>query len=179
MDRVRSGDKILITGTLADHGIAILAAREQLDFTPPLASDTAPLHGLMAPLWHDGFDLHFLRDPTRGGVSAVLHELAEATGLTCVVDEATLPVAEPVRGACELLGLDPLYVANEGKMVIVVAPENEAAVLAVLRNHPLGTHAAAIGTVSENGLAQVLVRSRLGTLRGLDEPAGALLPRIC
>lgn len=178
-DRVKPGDRILVTGTLADHGIAVLAAREGMEFTPLLASDTAPLHGLIASLWDAGFDLHFLRDPTRGGVSAVLHELSEATGLTCVVDETSLPLADSVSGACELLGLDPLYVANEGKMVLVVAPEEEAAVLAELQRHPLGSNAAAIGVVTEARPTQVLVRSRLGPLRVLDEPAGAPLPRIC
>jgi hydrogenase expression/formation protein HypE len=177
--RVRPGDRILVTGTLADHGVAVLAAREGLDFAPPLASDTAPLHGLIAPLWDAGFDLRFLRDPTRGGVSAVLYELAEAAGVSCVADEAALPLAGPARGACELLGLDPLYVANEGKMLLVVAPGDEPGVLAALRRHPLGVNAAAIGAVTADRPPQVLVRTRLGVLRVLDEPGGAPLPRIC
>src|SRR5579883_2042788 len=178
-DRVRSGDRIIVTGTLADHGVAVLAARQGLEFDPPVPSDTAALHGLIAPLWDAGLDVRFARDPTRGGVSAVLHELCEATGLTYVVDEEALPLAGPVRGACELLGLDPLYVANEGKMVLVTAAGAADATLADLRRHPLGANAAVIGTVTDWRPPAVLVRGRLGVVRVMDEPGGAPLPRIC
>jgi hydrogenase expression/formation protein HypE len=177
--RVRSGDRILVTGTLADHGIAVLAARQGFDFDPPIESDSAPLHGLLSKVWDAGLGVRFLRDPTRGGVSAVLHELSEAAGLGCVVDEAALPMAGPVRGVCELLGLDPLYVANEGKMVLVVAPDDAAATLDLIRSHPLGANAADIGVVTDTRPPQVLVRGPLSTLRVLDEPRGAPQPRIC
>jgi hydrogenase expression/formation protein HypE len=178
-DRVRPGDRILVSGTIGDHGIAVLAARQELGFDPLPASDSAPLHGLIAPLWQAVRDIRFLRDPTRGGVSAVLHELVEASGLACVIDEDAVPLSGPVRGACELLGLDPLYVANEGKMLLFVGPEDAAAVMNNLHRHPLGANAAVIGTVTDDKPPRVLVRTRLGVLRILDEPSGAPLPRIC
>lgn len=175
----RPGDRILVSGTLGDHGLAVLAARERLDFASPLRSDTAPLHDLIARLLHSVDGVRFLRDPTRGGVSAVLHEFAEAAGCSVVVNETALPLSEPVRGACELLGLDPLYVANEGKLLAVVAPEAVERALTCLRGHPLGTPAAEIGEVTAAAPPQVLVRNALGVLRVLDEPSGAPLPRIC
>lgn len=177
--RVRPGDRILVSGTLGDHGIAILAAREGLDLESDLQSDTAPLNELVVALLQVGADVRFLRDPTRGGVSAALHELVEATGLSAVLDEATLPLSAPVRGACELLGLDPLYVANEGKLLAIVTPEGAQRALAILRGHPLGAAAAIIGVVTPECPPLVLVRGPLGALRVLDEPNGAPLPRIC
>jgi hydrogenase expression/formation protein HypE len=177
--RVRSGDRVLVSGTLGDHGITILSAREGLDLGPSLQSDTTPLHEMVRALFQSGIDVHFLRDPTRGGVSAVLHEMGEATGLSVVLDEPAVPLSEPVRGACELLGLDPLYVANEGKVVVIVAPEDAEVALASLRKDAFGARAAIIGEVSSLTPAQVLVRGPLGALRVLDEPTGAPLPRIC
>ena len=123
--------------------------------------------------------MRFLRDPTRGGVSAVLHELAEASGLSAVVEESAVPLSDAVRGACELLGLDPLYVANEGKLVAVVAAADAARALDCLRAHPLGRRAAIIGRIGAASDHGVLVRGLLGALRVLDEPTGAPLPRIC
>ena len=177
--RVQPGDRVLVSGTIGDHGMAVLAAREQIDLGTTLQSDTAPLTELVATLFYSGIDVHFLRDPTRGGVSAVLHELSEAVGISVVLDEGSLPVSEPVRGACELLGLDPLYVANEGKLVAIVAADAAEQALHGLRSHPLGREAAIIGDVSADPPPQVLVRGVLGTLRVLDEPSGAPLPRIC
>lgn len=177
--RVRPGDRVLVSGTIGDHGIAVLSAREGLDLGDALVSDTAPVHGLVAALFESGIDVHFLRDPTRGGVSAVLHELAEDAGAGVVIEELALPLSEPVRGACEILGLDPLYVANEGKLLAVVAADDAGRALACLRRHPLGASAAVIGEVTGCGAAQMLVRGPLGVLRVLDEPSGALLPRIC
>jgi hydrogenase expression/formation protein HypE len=177
--RVRPGDRVLVSGTLGDHGIAIFSVREGLDLEPILQSDTAPLHDMIGSLFKCGIDVHFLRDPTRGGVSAVLHEVGEATGLSVILDELAVPLSEPVRGACELLGLDPLYVANEGKLLLIAAPADAERALATLRQHPFGAQAALIGEVSPLTPAQVFVRSPLGTLRVLDEPAGAPLPRIC
>lgn len=178
-DRVRPGDRVLVSGMIGDHGIAVLSAREGLELGGDLQSDTAPLHELAGSLLECGPAVRWLRDPTRGGVSAALHELAEAAGRSIVLDESALPLSDPVRGACELLGLDPLYVANEGKLVAVVAPEDTAEVLARLHRHPLGRSAAVVGEVTADGPAQVLVRGPLGALRVLDEPSGAPLPRIC
>lgn len=177
--RVRPGDRILVSGTIGDHGIAILSSREGLDCGTSLQSDTAPLHELVRSLLSSGVDVHFLRDPTRGGVSAVLHEVAEAAGASMVIEEKSLPISEPVRGACEILGLDPLHVANEGKLLALVAAEDARKALACLRRHPLGANAESIGEVIADASSQVLVRGRLGLLRVIDEPTGAPLPRIC
>ena len=136
--RVRQGDRVLINGTVGDHGMALLAAREGLDAGEGLASDVAPLHELCQALLECGADVHFLRDPTRGGVSAVLHELAEAANVSLVVEETAVPLSPGVRGACELFGLDPLYVANEGKLVAVVAERMADRALACLKAHAPG-----------------------------------------
>ena len=178
-ERIRPGDRVLVSGTLGDHGLAILAAREQLDLEPPLQSDTAPLWELVRSLLESGVEVHWMRDPTRGGLSAVLHEVCEATGLSIVLEESTLPLQPAVRGACELLGLDPLYVANEGKLTALVSPADAERALACLREQPLGRDAAVVGEVVARQAAAVLVRGPLGTLRILDEPSGAPLPRIC
>jgi hydrogenase expression/formation protein HypE len=176
--RVRPGDRVLVSGTIGDHGIAILAAREQFEFESDLKSDTAPLDRLVRELFDCGADVHFVRDATRGGVSAVLHELVEAAGVTVELDEAAIPLSAAVRGACELLGLDPLYVANEGKLVAIVEVGAADRALQCLRRNPLGQHAAIIGEVRA-GTSQVHVRGALGAVRVLDEPSGAPLPRIC
>lgn len=175
--RIRPSDQVLISGTLGDHGIAVLAARAELDLQP-LRSDTAPLHQLVQSLFDERLDIHWMRDPTRGGVSAALHEISAQAGITIVLNEGALPVSEGVRGACELLGLDPLYVANEGKLLAIVASEDAGRACSCLRRHPLGRAATLIGEVHEGG-SQVLVRSLLGTVRAVDEPSGAPLPRIC
>jgi hydrogenase expression/formation protein HypE len=176
--RVRSGDRILISGTIGDHGMAVLAAREGFELGDHLRSDTAPIHNLMTNLFSAGVDVHFARDPTRGGVSAVLHELVDATGLAAILDEPRLPVSDAVRGACEHLGLDPLFVANEGKVVLIVPQHHSAQALELLRSHSLGRSAQVIGEMADSQRG-VLVRGLLGVLRPLDEPSGALLPRIC
>jgi hydrogenase expression/formation protein HypE len=168
-----------VSGTIGDHGIAILSVREGLELESALVSDTAPLHDLVRSLFEAGVDVRFLRDPTRGGVSAVLHEVAEEAGVSIAIDEASLPLAEPVRGACEILGLDPLYVANEGKVVAIVAPRDAERALAHMRQHPLGARAAIVGELSDGLPPRVLVRGPLRQLRVLDEPSGAPLPRIC
>jgi len=177
--RVRAGDRVMVSGTIGDHGIAILAAREQLAFETELASDTAPLHEMVRSMFDAAIDVHVLRDPTRGGVSAVLHEVAEAAKLSVVLNESSLPLSESVRGACELLGLDPLYVANEGKLLAIVPSDAAETALECLRRHPLGARAAIIGEITKSMSAPVLVRGALGSLRVLDEPSGAPLPRIC
>lgn len=177
--RVRVGDRIILSGTVGDHGIAVLAARSGLELGPELASDTAPVHELVAALLDAGIDVHFLRDPTRGGVSAALHELVEASGLTAIVEEMAVPLSESVRGACELLGLDPLYVASEGKLLAVIPPAAAEHARACLAAHPLGQQAAVIGELTDARPPAVLVRGPLGMARVLDEPSGAPLPRIC
>lgn len=175
---IQPGDRVLVSGTLGDHGLAVLAARAELELHGDLRSDSAPLADLIAPLLSLGPDLRFLRDPTRGGLAAVMHEIAAATDLGIVIEESVLPVSPAVRGAAAILGLDPMLVANEGKLVAVVAASAVEPALAMLRAHPLGRHAAAIGAVTEQA-GEVLVRGALGTLRVLDEPQGAPLPRIC
>jgi hydrogenase expression/formation protein HypE len=177
--RVRPGDRVLVSGTVGDHGLTILAAREGLDEEGGLTSDVAPVHELCRALLECGPEVHFLRDPTRGGVSAVLHELADAAGVSVVVEESAVPLTAAARGACEVFGLDPLYVANEGKVLAVVSPRAADDALARLRSCPLGAAAAVIGEVREGGLSPVVAVGPLGRPRVLDEPSGAPLPRIC
>jgi hydrogenase expression/formation protein HypE len=177
--RIRPGDHVLVSGTIGDHGLAVLAAREGLDLGPELRSDTAPLHELVRDLLQYGSEIHFLRDPTRGGVAAVLHEVAEAAGVSIELEESALPLGPAVRGACELLGLDPMHVANEGKLVLFVSAATANKVIDSMRSHPLGTAAARIGVVSAESGAEVRIRGPLGAWRLLDEPSGAPLPRIC
>ena len=179
-DRARAGDVVLVSGSIAEHGIAILSVREGLDFETALVSDSAPLHELVAALLAAAGDaVHVMRDPTRGGVASVLNEIAEAARAGIRLAEAAIPVREPVRGACEILGLDPLYVANEGKLVAIVAPEAAGAALAALRGHPLGRDAAAIGEVVAEHPGRVVLRSRVGGSRIVDLLSGEQLPRIC
>jgi hydrogenase expression/formation protein HypE len=177
--RIRPGDRVLVSGTVGDHGIAILTAREGFELESDLCSDTAPLHDLVQSLLAQGDAVRFLRDPTRGGLSAALHEVCEAAGVSVVLEESSLPLNPAVRGACEILGLDPLYVANEGKLLVITAPEVADEVLNCLRRHPLGRSAALIGEVTDDRACEVLVRGVLGSTRVLDEPSGSPLPRIC
>jgi hydrogenase expression/formation protein HypE len=177
--RVQPGDRVLVSGTIGDHGMAILAAREGLDLGPELQSDTAPLHELARELLRSGAEVHFLRDPTRGGVASVLHEVAEAAGVGIELEEAALPLKPATRGACELLGLDPLHVANERKLIAIVAAVDAPRALACLRGNPLGQAAACLGRVTGRSPGTVQIRGLLGVVRVLDEPSGALLPRIC
>jgi hydrogenase expression/formation protein HypE len=173
------GDALLVTGPLGQHGIAVLAAREELAFDPPPVSDCQPLWDVVETLRSAGLLVRAMRDATRGGVSAVLHEWAEACGLTMSIDEASLPVTDVVRGACELLGLDPIHVANEGLMVVALPADQATAALAALRALPGSTRAARIGMVVARSIAPVIVRRGPGPSLPLDEPLGALLPRIC
>lgn len=178
--RVRPGDRVLLSGGIALHGIAILSVREGLAFEAAIESDSAPLHDLVAAvLAAGGLGVHVMRDPTRGGVASATNELALSAGVGMVLDERAVPVREDVRGACELLGLDPLYVANEGKMIAIVAPEVADAVLAAMRAHPLGREAAVVGEVTQGPAGRVTVRSRVGGTRLLDMMSGEQLPRIC
>ena len=178
-EAVRPGDRVLLSGTIGDHGMAIMIARGELELELDLASDTAPLHELTAALLEAAPGVRWLRDPTRGGVATVLNELASAAELGIVLDEAALPVRPEVNGACEILGIDPLYVANEGKLVAVVAEEDEAAALAALRAHPLGRDAAVIGEVRAEPPGMVVLETSFGGSRVVDMLAGDPLPRIC
>lgn len=175
----RPGDRILVSGTLGDHGIAILSVREGLDFETRLESDVAPLHDLTQTLLAACPEVRCLRDPTRGGLAAVLNELATASGVGVRIDEQTVPVRPEVRGACEMLGLDPLGIANEGKLVVVVPADSMERALDALRTHPLGARAAVVGEVTSEPIGKVIVRSFVGGDRVLTLPAGEQLPRIC
>jgi hydrogenase expression/formation protein HypE len=178
--KLRPGDRLLISGTIGDHGMAVMMRREGLEFSSPLISDCAPLNALIADLLAacpDG--VRCMRDPTRGGLVATLNEWASTSELGLVIEETEIPLRQEVRGACEILGLDPLYVANEGKVVVAVAPESADAALAALRAHPLGREAALIGHVTADHPSRVVLRTPLGARRILDMLVGEQLPRIC
>jgi len=177
--RARPGDAILISGSIGDHGMAIMSRRENLKFSAPIVSDTAALHGLIETLLDAVPDIHVLRDPTRGGLATTLNEIAGQSGVGMLIDEASIPVQPAVAAACELLGLDPLYVANEGKLVVICAEEDAPALLAKLRVHPLGSAAAVIGRVQDDAQHFVQMRTRLGGRRIVDWLTGEQLPRIC
>jgi hydrogenase expression/formation protein HypE len=169
----------LVSGTLGDHGVTVLSAREGLGLDESLASDTAPLHDLVRELIASGAELRCLRDPTRGGLGAALTEIAARSRVGVELVETSLPLRAAVRGACELLGLDPLLIANEGKLVAFVAPESAERALAALRAHPLGRDAARIGTAESGPPGRVVVRTAIGGRRCLDLPLTDPLPRIC
>jgi hydrogenase expression/formation protein HypE len=174
------GDRVLVSGYLGDHGVAVLAAREDLPLRTEIASDCAPLHGLVAALISAvGSDVHVLRDPTRGGLASALNEIAADSAVGIMLEEEAVPVRPQVRGVCEILGLDPLCMANEGKLIACVAPSGAAAALEALRSHPLGQDAAIVGEVIDSATPRVQVTTGLGTGRVLSMPAGELLPRIC
>jgi hydrogenase expression/formation protein HypE len=178
--RARPGDVVLINGPIAEHGIAVMSVREGLQFETELKSDSAPLADLVARiLAAAGERVHVLRDPTRGGVASALNEIAASAGVGVRLEETRIPVGEEVRGACEILGLDPLYVANEGKCIAIVAPDVAEAVLAAMRAHPLGAQAVRIGEVVGDHPGKVFMRSRIGGLRVVDMLSGEQLPRIC
>jgi hydrogenase expression/formation protein HypE len=177
-ERVRPGDRVLVSGTLGDHGMAVLIARGDLDLEVDLESDTAPVHELAAALLELG-GVRWMRDPTRGGLATALNELAEQSGLAIALDEASLPLRPEVVGACEILGIDPLYVANEGKLAAVVAPDRADEALAVLRLHPLGAEAAIVGEVRAEPAGMVLLDTAFGGSRIVDMLVGDPLPRIC
>jgi hydrogenase expression/formation protein HypE len=175
----RAGDTVLVSGPVGDHGLAVLSRREGLEFDSPIVSDCAPLADMVQALLGAAPDVHVLRDPTRGGLATALNEIARQSGVEIEVDEAAVPVRESVAAACELLGLDPLYAANEGKMVVVVAAEQEEAALGALRASGLGREAAAIGRAGEGEAGRVTLRTALGTHRILDRHVGEQMPRIC
>jgi hydrogenase expression/formation protein HypE len=176
---IRVGDAVLLSGTLGDHGIAVLAARGDLAFRTDIKSDTAPLTGMVEAMFASGAEIHALRDPTRGGLAASLNELAEKSGVAVVLEEGLLPIRPEVEAASEMLGFDPLHIANEGKLVAFVPEEDTESVLAAMRQSPHGRDACRIGRVGEKLRGRVLMETSIGGKRIVDIPAGELLPRIC
>jgi len=177
---IRPGDKVLLSGSIGDHGIAILSGREGFALENPVQTDSAPLHGLVQTLLEGApGQIRVMRDPTRGGVATSLNEFAQAANKAIRIDGKTLPVQPAVESACEILGLDPLYVANEGKLLAIVAPESADAVLALMRGHEYGKEAAIIGEVLDEETARVSLRTGLGAETIIDMLPGEQLPRIC
>jgi hydrogenase expression/formation protein HypE len=178
-DRARPGDAILVSGTLGDHGVAIMSQRENLSFATAVRSDTAALHGLVAEMLRAVPDIHCLRDPTRGGLATTLNEMAGQSGVGMRIREERLPINPEVEAACEFLGLDPLYVANEGKLIAICPAASAERLLQAMHGHPLGTNAALIGTVVEDANHFVQMETAFGGSRMVDWLAGEQLPRIC
>ncbi len=178
-DRAGPGDAILLSGTIGDHGMAIMSKRENLAFDAPIESDTAALHGLVADMLASGADIRVMRDPTRGGLATTLNEIAKQSGVGMLLDEASIPVRPAVEAACEFLGFDPLYIANEGKLVAICAAADVERLLAVMRAHPLGHESAIIGTVYSDPHHFVQMKTRFGGRRNVDWLSGEQLPRIC
>jgi hydrogenase expression/formation protein HypE len=177
--KVEPGDVILVNGTIGDHGMAIMSVREGLEFESTIKSDTASLNHLVAALLDGGIDVHALRDPTRGGLAATLNEIAAAAGVGVVVEERDLPVDRAVASACEMLGMDPFYVANEGKMVVFVPANQVEQALEIMRADELGAGATVIGEVVANHPGVVVAKTAIGATRVVDTQVGEQLPRIC
>jgi hydrogenase expression/formation protein HypE len=173
------GDKIIVSGTLADHGMAVMTSREGLSFQSRVKSDTASLNGLILAMLDVSQNIHALRDPTRGGVATTLNEFARASNVGITLFEEKIPVKPDVRGACEILGIDPLYVANEGKLIAIVSDEATPKILDAMKDHPLGTDAVIIGEVVSDHPGMVTMKTGLGANRIVDMPIGEQLPRIC
>ncbi len=177
--RATPGDQIILSGTIADHGITILTRREGLSFESSLTSDTAPLNQMVKQMLAAGRGIHVLRDPTRGGVGTALNEVADKSKVGIKITETDIPLKKEVAAACELLGFDPLYLANEGKLLAFVSAEDADAVLAAIRSNPYGKDAAVIGKVVEDHIGKVILETRIGGMRIVDMLAGEQLPRIC
>jgi len=177
--KIMQGDRIIVSGSMGDHGIAILCQREGLEFSSPLVSDCAALNGLVQTLLEHHRDIRVMRDPTRGGLATALVELAHSSGLGFEIEETSIPVHEGVRAACELLGIDILYAANEGKLIAIVSPAESEAVLKTLRDHPLGREASIIGEVVGDHPKKVALKTMLGVRRVVEMLAAEQLPRIC
>ncbi|MEA3278417.1 MAG: hydrogenase expression/formation protein HypE [Pseudomonadota bacterium] len=178
-NRACPGDAILVSGTVGDHGVAVMSKRENLGFGTEIESDSAALHGLVAAMVDTGTDIHCLRDPTRGGLATTLNELAHQSGVGMQIREPAIPVRPEVAAACELLGLDPLYVANEGKLIAICAAEQAQTLLDAMRAHPLGVQSALVGEVVEDAHRFVQMETAFGGQRIVDWLAGEQLPRIC
>jgi hydrogenase expression/formation protein HypE len=177
--RARPGDLVILSGSIADHGISVLARREGLSFETSVQSDTAPLNHMVQAMLAAAGGIHALRDPTRGGLGTTLNEIAEASAVGILIHEERIRVNPEVRGLCELLGLDPLYLANEGKLIAFVAPGDAEAVLAAMRADPFGRNAVVIGEVRADHPGRVFMRTRIGGTRIVDMLSGEQLPRIC
>jgi hydrogenase expression/formation protein HypE len=178
-DQVRAGDLVILSGTIADHGMAVMSKREGLEFETEIMSDTAPLNSLVQTMLEASPEIHCLRDPTRGGVATSLNEIARRAHVGIVLDEKRIPVREDVKGACEILGIDPLYVANEGKLIAIVGREDAEQVLERMRRHRYGQEAQMIGEVVGDHPRLVVMRTEIGGTRILDVMLGEQLPRIC
>jgi hydrogenase expression/formation protein HypE len=178
-EQARPGDQVLLSGPVGDHGIAVLAARGDLGFEAAITSDAAPLNHLIAALLEAAPHTHVLRDPTRGGLATTLNEIAGQSGVCILLQESAIPVHEQVRAACEMLGFDPLYVANEGKLIVIVPPDESAAALSAMRACRYGENAVRIGEVRPAPARRVLMKTTIGATRILDTLAGEMLPRIC
>lgn len=177
--KIEAGDKVIISGTIGNHGIAVLAERNGLSFDPPVVSDTAPLNHLVEKMLETTKDIHAMRDPTRGGLITTLKEIALESGLCIEISEGAIPVASGVIGACELLGLDPVYVANEGILIAIVMPDVAESLVKLMRQHPIGKNTNIIGEVVEAPEGMVLLRTKIGGTRMVEMLAGEQLPRIC
>lgn len=177
--RAQPGDIVIISGTIGDHGIAVLAARGELHFDTQITSDVAPLNGLVTTMLETTKEIHVLRDPTRGGVATSLNEIALQSKVGIRIYEEAIPVKPAVTAACEMLGFDPLYVANEGKLIAIVERNHADKLLASMKNHPLGSDAAIIGAITDNPGDHVVLRTTFGTTRMIDMLSGEMLPRIC
>ncbi|KTD23229.1 hydrogenase expression/formation protein HypE [Legionella londiniensis] len=178
-NQARPGDKVIVSGFIGDHGVAIMSLRNHLHFTTAVKSDSAPMHGLVGMMIESGAAIRALRDPTRGGVATTLNEWAKQSKVGFIIDETKLPIRTEVASACELLGLDPWYVANEGKLLALCAPEDAEKLLACMHRHPLGQHAAVIGEVVDDSHQFVQLKTKLGGMRIMDWLMGEQLPRIC
>lgn len=178
-DRARPGDKVLLSGAIGAHGVAIMLAREEIDFERPILSDTAPLNGLVEDMLRASLDIHCMRDLTRGGLASALNEIALSSRVGFRIHEDRIPIQDEVKGACEILGLDPLHVANEGKLVAVVEPVQAEKILASMRQNGRGREAALIGEVVDDHPGRVVMKTGVGGLRIVDMLAGEQLPRIC
>jgi hydrogenase expression/formation protein HypE len=179
VDRAQPGDRIILSGPMGDHGMAVMSCRENLEFEGAIESDTAPLHTLVQAMLEASEQIHCLRDPTRGGLATTLNEIAARSGVGMELEETAIPIREAVKGACEILGLDPLWLANEGKLVAIVAKEAGESVLGSMRSQPLGCDARIIGRVVAEHAPLVLMKTAIGGTRIVDVMPGEQLPRIC
>jgi len=179
VESIQPGDVIIVSGAIGDHGAAVLSKRRELGLKSEIRSDSAPLNGLIAQILAASPDIHFMRDPTRGGLGAILAEIAAQSGFLIELREKDIPVREEVRGICEILGFDPLFLANEGKVTLFCAPGDEGRILNVIKSHEYGRDAAVIGAVGEPGRGRLVLRTAFGGSREVDLPVGELVPRIC
>ena len=178
-ENAQAGDKIILSGTIGDHGIAVLSARGDLGFDADIKSDLAPLNGMISNILQTSKNIHVMRDPTRGGIATSLNEIAKQSNLGILLHEPSIPVKPVVQSACEMLGFDPLYVANEGKLLVFVSPQDESSVLKVMKDHPYGKDTCVIGEVAEEPPGRVLMKTVIGSHRVVDVLMGEMLPRIC